>query len=51
MGSGWDFSENDYPNAGLTLCGGDGSYFLSATWAGGYTYYGAAGAAQAIWVR
>ncbi|MFZ5480011.1 MAG: MopE-related protein [Myxococcota bacterium] len=51
LGSGWDFSESDGANAGLTLCGGDGSYFLSATWGGAWTWYGAAGAAQAIWVR
>jgi hypothetical protein len=51
LGSGWDFSEQDYPNAGLTLCGGDGSYFLSAGWGGSWTYYGAPGGAQAIWVR
>lgn len=51
LGSGWDFSQSPYANAGLTLCGGDGSYFLSASWAGTYSYYGAAGGAQAIWVR
>lgn len=51
LGSGWDFSEADYGNAGLTLCGGDGSYFLAASWGGSWTYYGAPGASQAIWVR
>jgi hypothetical protein len=51
LGSGWDFSEVDYPNAGLTLCGGDGSSFLAASWGGTWTWYGAAGGAQAIWVR
>ena len=51
LGSGWDFSESTGANAGLTLCGADGSNFLAATWGGGWTYYGAPGAAQAIWVR
>ncbi len=51
LGSGWDFSESPVPNQGLTLCGADGSYFLTASWAGDYAYYGAAGGAQAIWVR
>ncbi len=51
LGSGWDFSQSTSGNAGLTLCGGDGSSFLSATWGGTWTYYGAAGGAQAIWVR
>ncbi|MSP54988.1 MAG: hypothetical protein EXR69_05195 [Myxococcales bacterium] len=51
LGSGWDFSQSGYANQGLTLCGGDGSYFLSASWAGSYSYYGTAGGAQAIWVR
>ena len=51
LGSGWDFSESTSANQGLTLCGQDGSHFLAASWGGGWTYYGAAGAAQAIWVR
>lgn len=51
LGSGWDFSEIDSPNGGLTLCGGDASAFLSATWGGTYSYYGTAGGAQAIWLR
>ncbi len=51
LGSGWDFSDSTAANAGLTLCGGDGSAFLSTTWGGGWTYYGTAGGAQAIWVR
>jgi len=51
LGSGWDFSEADYPNAGLTLCGADGSDFLAASWGGSWTWYGTAGGAQAIWVR
>lgn len=51
LGSGWDFSQSNSVNAGLTLCGGDGSYFLSATWAGTYAYYGSPGGAYAIWVR
>jgi len=51
LGSGWDFSESDAPNTGLTLCGGDGSYWLTAGWATSVVYYGGAGGAQAIWVR
>jgi hypothetical protein len=51
LGSGWDFSEYDYGNAGLTLCGGDGSAFLAATWGGSWISYGTPGGAQAIWVR
>lgn len=51
LGSGWDFSESPYGNAGLTLCGGDASYFLAGSWGGSWTYYNTVGAAQAIWVR
>ena len=51
LGSGWDFSDVDGANAGLTLCGGDGSYFLAGGWGGPWMYYGTAGGAEAIWVR
>lgn len=51
LGSGWDFSDSLAVNAGLTLCGGDGSSFLSASWRGDWTFYGTAGGAQALWVR
>ena len=51
LGSGWDFSESTGANQGLTLCGGDGSNFLAATWAGTWINYGNPGGAQAIWVR
>jgi len=51
LGSGWDFSEADVPNAGLTLCGGDASNFLASTWGGGFIYYPSPGGAQALWVR
>jgi uncharacterized membrane protein len=51
LGSGWDFSESLGANAGLTLCGADGSSFLTAEWGGAWTWYGSPGAAQAIWVR
>ncbi len=51
LGSGWDFSESPYANQGLTLCGGDGSYWLAATYGGTWLYYGTVGGAQAIWVR
>ena len=51
LGSGWDFSDNFGANAGLTLCGSDGSNFLAANWGGSWISYGNAGGAQAIWVR
>jgi hypothetical protein len=51
LGSGWDFAEAGGANTGLTLCGGDGSYWLAATWGGTWLWYGAAGGAQALWVR
>ncbi|MFN7146168.1 MAG: fibrinogen-like YCDxxxxGGGW domain-containing protein, partial [Myxococcota bacterium] len=51
LGSGWDFSESPYVNAGLTLCGADGSSWLHVSWGGTYVGYGAAGGAQALWVR
>jgi hypothetical protein len=51
LGSGWDFSESNSYNLGLTLCGGDGSFWMYGAWGTSLTYYGAAGAAQAIWVR
>ncbi len=51
LGSGWDFSETTWANAGLTLCGGDASYFLAATWGGTWIGYGQVGGAQAMWVR
>jgi Putative metal-binding motif/Fibrinogen beta and gamma chains, C-terminal globular domain len=51
LGSGWDFSETTTTNAGLTLCGSDGSNFLGATWGGTWRTYGTVGGAQAIWVR
>ncbi len=51
LGSGWDFSASEAVNQGLTLCGGDGSNFLSATWGGTWVSYGSVGGAQAIWVR
>ena len=51
LGSGWDFSESPGANAGLTLCGGDASYFLAASWGGTWISYGVPGGAQAIWVR
>ncbi|MFT5686336.1 MAG: hypothetical protein ACI8RZ_007292 [Myxococcota bacterium] len=51
LGGGWDFSTSTTPNSGLTLCGSDGSGFLSTAWGGGWVYYGTPGGAQAIWVR
>ncbi len=51
LGSGWDFSDSPYANAGLTLCGGDGYAAMTTTWGASWIYYGAAGGAQAIWVK
>ena len=51
LGSGWDFSESPTANAGLTLCGGDGSYWLYAGYGVNLVGYGTPGGAQAIWVR
>lgn len=51
LGSGWDFSESPGANAGLTLCGGDGSYFLYGNYGYAPYYYGSAGGAQAIYIR
>jgi hypothetical protein len=52
LGSGWDFSQSDGANAGLTLCGADRSNWMSGTYAGGAQFsYPAPGAAYAIWVR
>lgn len=51
LGSGWDFSEYDWANGGLTVCGGDGSAVMTAYPGSGWTYFGGTGAAQAIWVR
>ena len=51
LGSGWDFSDQSYGNAGLTLCGSDASNFLASSWGGGWITYGTPGGAQAIWVR
>ena len=51
LGSGWDFSASTSGNQGMTLCGGDGTAALTATWGGTWVYYGAPGGAQAIWVR
>jgi len=51
LGSGWDFSDSNTANRGLTLCGGDASAWLYAAWADRRVYYGDPGGAQAIWVR
>ncbi len=52
LGSGWDFSESTYGNAGLSLCGGDGTAAMSTIWgASNWIWYGSVGGAQAIWVR
>ncbi len=51
LGSGWDFSESAGTNAGLTLCGADGSNFMYGAWATQTVTYGTVGAAQAMWVR
>ena len=51
LGSGWDFSYLNYPNAGLTLCGGDGSAIMLGAWGSTWVSYGSVGAAYALWVR
>ena len=51
LGSGWDFSESPGANAGLTLCGGDGSSFLYGNYGADPYYYGVSGGAQAIYIR
>lgn len=51
LGSGWDFSESPYTNAGLTLCGADATGALTATWGNDWWTYGTPGAAYVIWTR
>jgi hypothetical protein len=51
LGSGWDFSETTAVNAGMTLCGSDGSNIMLTRWGDGWLTYGTAGGAQALWVR
>ncbi len=51
LGTGWDLSEADYGNAGLTQCGADASSWIYASWAGTLLYYGTPGGAHALWVR
>ena len=51
LGSGWDFSDTDTTNQGLTLCGADGSAYMYSGWKDGALGYGTAGAAYAIWVK
>ena len=51
LGSGWDYSASPYGNAGLTLCGGDGSAVMTTAPGSGWVYFGTPGGAQAIWVR
>jgi hypothetical protein len=50
LGDGWDFSEGDVRNTGLSICGG-GSGLMTSKPGSLYFYYPASGAAQAIWVR
>ena len=51
LGSGWDFSETTAVNAGMTLCGSDGSNIMLTRWGDGWLAYGTVGGAQALWVR
>ena len=51
LGSGWDFSESNDYNYGLTLCGGDASAALTASWGRDWLAYGTPGGAYVIWVR
>ena len=50
LGNGWDFSEANSANQGLTICGGGASLMTSAP-TSPFVVYGSPGAAQAIWVR
>jgi len=50
LGNGYDFSETNSANAGLTICGG-GSLLMTSSPGSSYFGYGSPGAAQAIWVR
>jgi hypothetical protein len=54
LGSGWDFStfggDSEY-NAGLTLCGGDASTWMSRSYGFDMVFYPTPGAAYVIWAR
>jgi hypothetical protein len=50
LGNGWDFSNVNTANAGLTICGG-GSLLMTSSPGSAFFGYGSPGAAQAIWVR
>jgi hypothetical protein len=50
LGNGYDFSETNTANAGLTICGG-GSVLMTSSPGSAFFGYGSPGAAQAIWVR
>jgi len=50
LGNGWDFSESNTYNTGLTICGG-GSSLMTSIPGSAYFSYGLPGASQAIWVR
>jgi len=52
LGDGWDFSTSRGVNAGLTLCGMNGSNWMYGKYgSGGYYHYGKTGAAYAIWSK
>ncbi len=51
LGSGWDFSNANTANQGLTMCGPDVGGWMHSGFASGSVSNGSVGAAQAIWAR
>jgi hypothetical protein len=51
LGSGWDFSNSNSFNQGLTMCGGDASTWMYRNYGGGMLNYPNPGAAYVIWAR
>ena len=52
LGSGWDFSQSDQYNQGLTMCGVDnGSTWMHSDFFGASVSYPNPGAAQALWLK
>jgi hypothetical protein len=51
LGAGFDFSEQNITNRGLTHCGGNASTWMYASFGGDLTNYPTPGGAHAIWVR
>ncbi len=51
LGSGWDFSQTNSTNHGLTMCGPDVGGWMYSSFNSGSVSNGNVGAAQAIWAR